>query len=153
MKTIQIAGTKLLCLVDDEDAETLRRYKWELLKESDKLFYARTRITDGPKRRYVLMHRMLMPPPDGLITDHRDGDGLNNQRINLRSVTPSQSACNRSSKDRELPKGVEKRYRLFRATVVVARKKIRASFQSQAEAENWARQKRNELHGEFANHK
>ncbi len=41
------------------------------------------------------MHRQILGEPDGLQVDHRDGNGLNNRRRNLRTATVSQNACNR----------------------------------------------------------
>lgn len=43
----------------------------------------------------ILMHRVINNTPDGLETDHVDGDGLNNQRSNLRDATVAQNRQNR----------------------------------------------------------
>lgn len=46
------------------------------------------------KSRTVLMHRLIAATPDGFETDHRDGDGLNNRSVNLRTATKAQNMHN-----------------------------------------------------------
>ena len=41
------------------------------------------------------MHRVVVKTTKGMDTDHIDGDGLNNQRDNLRVCTHSQNIMNR----------------------------------------------------------
>lgn len=41
------------------------------------------------------MHRLIMNTPDGMVTDHIDGNGLNNQRKNLRICTHTENMANR----------------------------------------------------------
>lgn len=93
-----------VALVDDEDFEALSRHRWYAhripRKNGPPSFYAArsiTRTINGkPKNKQVLMHRVLMP---GVVqVDHRDGDGLNNVRSNLRPATNSQNAANRRRK-------------------------------------------------------
>jgi hypothetical protein len=40
------------------------------------------------------MHRVILSPPDGLQVDHVDGNGLNNQRTNLRLCTHTENCRN-----------------------------------------------------------
>jgi len=42
------------------------------------------------------MHRVIMNPPEGLVVDHIDGNGLNNQRSNMRICTAAQNSKNRT---------------------------------------------------------
>lgn len=82
-------------LVDDEDFERLSAFKWYAHKE-DKIVYA-WRYAGGGRahRRIVKMHREIMNAPDGVEIDHENGDGLDNQKENLRSATHRQNLCNR----------------------------------------------------------
>jgi len=34
-----------------------------------------------------LMHRVITNAPDGMVVDHKNGDGLDNRRVNLRVVS------------------------------------------------------------------
>ena len=81
--------------VDDEDFNWLSQWDWYALKtSSDSIFYA-VRTENGASIR---MHRLINGTPDDMFTDHRDGDGLNNQRYNLRTATPLQNMMNRRGK-------------------------------------------------------
>jgi hypothetical protein len=59
----------------------------------------------GSQRGYLL-HRVLLQAPEGQMVDHRDGDGLNNQRKNLRLVTQSQNMQNRKALNSNNQSGV-----------------------------------------------
>lgn len=78
-------------IVDDADYPALSRYKWQASERSRNV-YASTDIS----RKKVYMHRMIMNPAKGLTIDHRDGNGLNNQRSNLRIATIRQNTINRT---------------------------------------------------------
>lgn len=77
-------------LVDDDDLDAvLAAGPWHRHGRDRDTFWVRR--TD-----HLMLHHFLMgTPPDGSLVDHRDGDGLNNQRSNLRFATHSQNAQNR----------------------------------------------------------
>jgi hypothetical protein len=83
----------LIVLVDDEDYEWLKQWKWRRQK-GHKTFYAKRHI-QGNKNAQILMHREILKKKLGgelgqrLVTDHRNGNGLDNRRENLRLVTRS----------------------------------------------------------------
>jgi hypothetical protein len=89
-----------VALVDDSDYEHLAAHKWHALvcrtANVAKVYAARTVSRgDGSNRRDCeLMHRVILGTNEE--TDHRDRDGLNNQRANLRPATGSQNCANRS---------------------------------------------------------
>jgi hypothetical protein len=90
MKEIVLSGG-FVALVDDEDFDNLNKYKWHIQK-SKYVNYARRTENGKP----VLMHRFIMGVTDPkILVDHRKGDGLNNQRSNLRIATRSQNNTNR----------------------------------------------------------
>ena len=89
VKEIQLVNNKGIVLVDDEDYYFLNQYKWNLAKPC----YARTTLYNGNKKT-IYMHSFIMNTPGGMLTDHIDGNGLNNQKNNLRIVTKSQNNMN-----------------------------------------------------------
>jgi hypothetical protein len=94
MKEIVLGGKgNHIATVDDRDYEMLRAYKWRVLRRGRKSYAGRNERNAAGG--IVLMHRFIMNAPDGLDVDHRDGDGLNNCRDNLRLATRSQNMANR----------------------------------------------------------
>ena len=57
------------------------------------VYAARSSPRAGGKQNTIFMHRILLSA-DSEETDHRDGDGLNNRRANLRPATKSQNMHN-----------------------------------------------------------
>jgi hypothetical protein len=79
-----------IALIDDDDLPLVEGKRWWPCQTKTSI-YAITRLGNG----VVLgMHRLILNAPCGVWVDHRDGDGLNNQRSNIRLATPSQNACN-----------------------------------------------------------
>jgi hypothetical protein len=76
-------GTGKFALVDDQDFECLSEFKGWV---SDK-GYVVSSIAG-------YMHRMVVKPPPGLVTDHKNHDKLDNRRENLRIATYTQNAAN-----------------------------------------------------------
>jgi hypothetical protein len=115
MRTIPLTQGKV-ALVDDADYEWLSQWKWHAIRFK-KLFYAARRLP-GPKSeptKRIKMQCAIL----GAWADHRDGDGLNNQRHNLRLATPRQNARNCAPhKNKQVPfKGVTVAGSSFRACI------------------------------------
>lgn len=89
MKKIPLTQGKF-ALVDDEDFQRLSERRWHVVKTKSGLLYAqRTCVKGEIGPSVVQMHRILLP--ESVWVDHRDGDGLNNQKSNLRAATRSQN--------------------------------------------------------------
>lgn len=80
-------------IVDDDDFGWLSQWKWSAQRAYCG-YYAMRR----DKGRLILMHRLINGTPGGLATDHKDGNGLNNCRCNLRTATQLQNMMNRRGK-------------------------------------------------------
>ena len=92
MKTIELrSGRKIL--LDDEDFELIAKYHWVAFK-SRNTFYAMTQFTNNGTRQSVLLHRMILDLPSSALTDHKNGNGLDNRRENLRMCTTAQNSQN-----------------------------------------------------------
>lgn len=77
--------------VDDADYERLSDFNWYAHRGKN-TWYARTTIGPRAAKHNIYMHRMLLTAAQ---IDHADGDGLNNQRVNLRPCTASLNQANR----------------------------------------------------------
>lgn len=77
-----------IAVVDDDDFPRVARFPWHL---KNKQYAVRT----VGRHKVYLHHEILGQPPSGLEVDHVDGNGLNNQRRNLRFCTRRQNTQNR----------------------------------------------------------
>lgn len=82
----------MVALVDDTDFDLVSRHRWHAVANNKKgdIYYARTTVAG----RFVWMHNLIIGCEAPHRVDHQDGDGLNNQRINLRPCTRSQNMAN-----------------------------------------------------------
>lgn len=102
MKTIRLTQG-FIAAVDDVDFPLVAGFNW-CAQLKDKSIYA---VTKGS----LYMHTLLMQPTNGYEVDHRDYNGLNNTRRNLKNVTKSENVRRRraSSFASSPYKGVRKR--------------------------------------------
>jgi hypothetical protein len=86
--TVQIEIGQHVIEFDDADAPLVMAHKWNVIKGTN-TYYAKSSI--AAQR----MHRVLLGVTDHCVkVDHRDGNGLNNQRHNLRIATHAQNLQN-----------------------------------------------------------
>jgi len=137
-------------IVDGEDYERLSKYKWHVIN-APRTSYAGRHV----KGRVVRMHRQILNGPAHLFVDHRDNNGLNNRRSNLRPCTNTENTHNRrgvrntSSKY----KGVywSKWHNKFKACITADGKRYYLGyFKSEIAAAKAYDKKAIELFGEFA---
>jgi AP2 domain len=94
MKTIALQNGKV-ALVDDQDYEHLIQFRWFAAESKSGKWYVRRNKPGGNWiGRQVYMHRQLL---DGSLVDHVDGNGLNNQRANLRIADKQKNGWNRAA--------------------------------------------------------
>lgn len=100
MKTIPLTKG-MVALVDDVDYDRLNNRKWYAAQyRFSGNFYAQRAVpvSKGKRRqRTEFMHRLILglQPGDNRQCDHRDGNGLNNRRSNLRVCTATQNGQSR----------------------------------------------------------
>ncbi len=94
MKLVLLTQNKS-AIVDDEDFEILSAARWNARRLVNTFYAGRMINMPGGKRRTLLMHHAIIGrPPRGMEVDHIDGNGLNNQKSNLRFVTRRQNMQN-----------------------------------------------------------
>jgi hypothetical protein len=94
MREIRLTQGKV-ALVDDDDFEALNKFKWYASKDKNTHYADRHSTYVDGKRKTIRMHCEIIGALSGLVTDHIDGNGLNNQKSNLRIVTIRQNCQNK----------------------------------------------------------
>ncbi len=90
-----IVQSSVFAIVDDEDYERLSKNKWYIMKLyhcDTEILYARRYDGSVKDENYkaILMHREILNVHGReKKVDHKDGNGLNNQKQNLRICTHS----------------------------------------------------------------
>jgi len=84
-----------VALVDDDDYDrVINAGKWCAFKTEDRFYATRNIIING-KRTMQLMHRFIMGDnPEKPQIDHRDGNGCNNQRLNMNHCSNQENCMN-----------------------------------------------------------
>lgn len=83
-------------VVDTDDPTKPWRYKWSAEVHKDGTVYAkRVFVNKQGKKEWQYLHRFIFQEFDQkVLIDHRDRNGLNNRRSNLRRATKAQNAEN-----------------------------------------------------------
>lgn len=142
----------MVALVDDGDYEELSKYKWWAEKRGKHhiRYYARRKTHVDGRRINEFMHCTIM---GHVGVDHKNGNGLDNRRENLRVATQAQNMANRRSNANSASsyKGVKLVNRRWRARIKPDGKPIHLGYFDTAEeaarAYDWAAKR---IYGEFA---
>jgi|GEM_PF-1173946 len=95
-----------VAIVDDEDYDYLRQWKWHVSKKGGKMGYyaCRNHRTSEGKKQSRLLHyevlRLEQPLPDGMVIDHSNRDPLDCRKANLRKCTRSENIRNQGPSKR-----------------------------------------------------
>lgn len=147
MKTVQLP-CGLTVSFDDEDESLFMSRGWYVSKSR------RTSYLLSTNRPTILFHRLILKAQPGQLIDHRDGNGLNNCRSNLRFCSHKENMRNRrwNPASKRPAKGIEVtecgRYRA-RITADGVRRSL-GSFPSLESAKAAYAMAATELHGAFA---
>lgn len=141
-------------LVDDEDFEYLMQWKWYFCNGYAKRVKYLGGGRHNEKKEHIFMHRIINNTPKGILTDHINGDKLDNRKINLRSCTNEQNVHNsRKPKRKNLTsryKGVYRGKSSWIAQIRINKKlSYIGSFKTEIEAAEAYNNKTLEIRGEF----
>ncbi|MFI5404913.1 MAG: endonuclease [Nitrososphaerales archaeon] len=139
-------------MVDDEDYDYLMQWKWYVYKNKIKTHWYAER-TD-PNKTHIKMHRLIMNTPDGMVVDHINQDGLDNQKMNLRNCFQRENVKNKKSAYNSTSKylGVIKYVNGWRSNIRINNKQNHLGcFNNELDAARAYNEAAIKHHGEFAN--
>lgn len=88
-------GSRYRVHFDEQDRVLVEAFTWRVSFGSrGRTPYAATNVVFEGKRTTLKMHRLIMNDPPGLV-DHRDQNGLNNRRRNLRVASAELQQLNK----------------------------------------------------------
>jgi len=155
MKKIPLTQGKF-ALVDDGDYGDLSGYTWYAAKNRNTYYAQRSKTISG-KPKVIKMHRVIMGLHfgDGKQIDHINGNGLDNQRANLRFCTNQENLRNQKATKNcsSQFKGVNfhKKAMKWQARICVNNKdKHLGSFDTEIEAAKAYNEAAKELFGDYA---
>jgi len=155
MPTIQVAGRDVT--VDEQDAHFLAEYGWSIRRSGATEYVQKALFENGVYVGYRSLHRVITGCEDGLVVDHKNGNGLDNRRDNLRVCTQAENLRNRkiNSNNTSGFKGVRfdplSHTKPWRARITVSGKRYNlGTFCSANEAHEAYCKAAAEKHGEFA---
>lgn len=150
MKEIQLTKGNV-ALVDDADYEWLNQWKWQTKTGKNTLYATRTITIHNGKRITIWMHRLILGLTDPkTFGDHEDGNGLNNQRYNIRECTRRENNRNRRPEKGSL-KGVDIHNNLYRARINNGHRSVHLGyFRDEISAAKAYNEAALEFHGKFA---
>ena len=135
---IQLSQGKF-AIVDDEDYEWLSQWKWCAYRRGCNIYAARMGKKLKGKQETIHMHIEIIGKKEGFVTDHINGNGLDNRRENLRHVTRRQNQQNRHNETTSKYPGVSwaKRDRMWTSNIFInGRLKHLGYFNNEADAYN-----------------
>jgi hypothetical protein len=88
-------GDRVVFLFDEVDQALVADHTWCILARPRTNYVVTTEPTfSTPRCRMMLLHRLILQAPTGLVVDHINGNGLDNRRDNLRVCTQGENNIN-----------------------------------------------------------
>ena len=147
---VRRTGERIRIIASVEDLPLLSKYRWGI----DGKGRAYTNWRSG---QYEAMHRIIMPPPEGMVIDHINSDYLDNRRENLRICTHAENLKNQrpsrsaAVKYKGVSKDLDGRKKPYRAKIAADGKhKTIGSFETPEQAAKAYDEEATRLHGEYA---
>lgn len=143
-------------VIDADDYAAVSRRSWHVKVKASGKKYARTYFISKGRQTTRYMHQILLGKKRGSHIDHRNNDGLDNRRANLRFCTRAQNNQNRpktTSKRSSKFKGVyfNKELNNWRAYIFVDNRSIYlGAYTSESDAATAYNIEARRLHGIFA---
>lgn len=159
MKLIPVIGPKgqmFHAKVDDEDFDRMSKHRWIYAKGGSGSCYVIRRVyVSRSYSKSIFMHREVMETPDGLITDHRNHDTLDNRKENLRVCDYAQNGQNNKPTGKTSKfKGVSRhqgKAKPWQSKIRVGDKRIYlGTFATEQDAANAYRAASLKYHGDFS---
>lgn len=142
-------------IVDADNYEWLMQWKWSYRDGYAKRSVHIPMAAGLRKQVPITMHGVILPPCNGLVPDHINGNGLDNRRENLRLATQQQNMWNRKpvKNSSSKYKGVSwrKSTGYWIANIKLdGKQKHLGCFWSEEDAARAYNKAAKEMHGEFA---
>jgi hypothetical protein len=146
-KCLKVRGAKRCVRVDADTHRKAQKHSWHLHQN-----YPATTLGSGPKAKKLYLHRFVAGE-GGAVIDHKNGDHLDNRRVNLRKATKAQNTANTGliASNKTGLKGVVAHGERFRAFIHKdGRTQYLGTFDTKTEAACKYDKQARKLFGEFA---
>lgn len=138
-----------VALIDTADFELVRKHRWHAVKARE-AWYVYTNVKSYTNKcgwTLLGLHCLLLQTK--LHVDHRNGNGLNNRRYNLRAATRSQNKFNGKNKAKGVLLMPDKRRKPWQAHIAFEGRSISKYFATEAEAVAYRLELEKKYYGDF----
>lgn len=91
-----------IAIIDKEDIDKIKNYRWSVTKTKNTPYAQSTKKDKLGTRTCILMHRIIMNAQKGQEIDHKNRNGLDNRKENLRFCTRQQNRWNSKKQNRSI---------------------------------------------------
>lgn len=139
----------MFTIINIEDSDSTCCFKWRLIGDSKRGFYAYRWGSEEGRRKYIPLHGFINASRG--MTDHKNRNSLDNRRLNLRECTNGQNQFNTAARFGRKFKGVFKSKSGWRAAIRAGKlgQVYLGRFKSEESAARAYDEKAKQLHGDF----